>query len=85
MLPQAQLISQALLYSCKCFLISFLGPLRKKSIKILSNGKKKSLVTSSKDMSHVDPDDFKKDKSQNAQLFPLPHAQVLAENKGFAM
>jgi len=36
-------------------------------------------------MSHVDPDDLKKDKSQNAQLFPLPNAQVLAEKEGFAV
>lgn len=27
----------------------------------------------------------KKDKSQTAQLFPIPHAQVLAQNKGFAI
>lgn len=36
-------------------------------------------------MGHIDPDDLKKDKSQNFQLLPLPHAQVLAENAGFAV
>lgn len=86
MLPQAQVISQAWLYSCKWFPTSFLGPLRKKSIKILSNRKKKiPRLTSSKDMSHIDPDDFKKDKTQNARRFLLPHARVLAENERFAM
>lgn len=36
-------------------------------------------------MSHIDPDDFKKDKTQNARRFLLPHARVLAENERFAM
>lgn len=36
-------------------------------------------------MGHIDPDDLEKDKSQNFQRFPLAHAQVLAENVGFAM